>query len=600
MAELFVHAQLGDDSNPGTEALPKRSLNTLDTFFASNPTNSTAHLAGTFRTETFEVSNLVDCTVQQWEGQEEAILRADIDIDTPWIASGGGEYFTDLSNPPSGISRVFENWSERKDDNGANLGSLSNLGETSGAGSLAQNERDYDEGIGRLHVRLYGDDDPNTLRMTYVSSTGPSSDGPTFINCQGITVRGLKIWLYAFFTDESFGDLGGYGLRFISGAQDILIEDCEFRDNGDGHIGFTHSGDVTGVHCRNCTFYGGSDQGGALQVFLDTSSASNFVFEDFRVFGYPFLDRNGVRPTDIPIGVNKYHRIFWLTEGATSGTLQNFVFRNGYVDGYNNAVMARVENDSVIPSDLEDWSTYSIRFEDIIAHRLRAPVENVVVGSAVGFRRCVLHSPAMRDPDTTFDFAFSLVFRSLYLESCVVSGDTGSASVTGLVTISSTTKLIAINSIFYDATITVGATKGIFRFIFSATERLKCVQSLIVSAVGNKIAYTQGVNNVVAANFNMVKNWYFGYAAAMTDESTLDSVSEWQASIDADGIYGVDPEFSDPPTDFQGTIGGALRTTTEVVAGATEKGVNKKPYSGHYGAYQYGVPQVEDPLLVLG
>lgn len=607
MAFLFVHAQNGNDANPGTAASPKQTYSAVETFLIANPSGSDVRLAGTFLSENWDLPALTNVSIDQWEGQAQHLARADAELTLAWVNSVGAEweYTFAVATEPDQIGRVFENWETRKDSQGANLGAMSTLGIISGAGSLVANEFVYDKPTRLLTVRMHDDDNPNNFTMTFVASGSDKVDAPTFSGlCTNVSIANLRHWLYAAIDDNSEAAVVGMGLRFSGGAAGLTIDNCEFRDNGDAHIGFNGAVNFDDITISKGSFYGGSFQGGAVNVVMDGVNMSNLTISDFTILGYPTLDRNSVRPTDVPVGINKEHRCFWLAADAAN-TLLNIEIHDGFVDCYNISSFLRVENWNAGAgvSDLEDFSTFPIRVHNVRVENARTIMQPVVLGGALAFRRCYLDASFMQDVDVTFTFAMSGILGNagyIFLESCVLIGDT-TGSTGSLVQLSGSARCFAVNTTFYNRGTTVDpAVHGIFKWASSGIENLKCIQCVLAMSTENALCFVNSNPTVQAVNLNMVDCWYFGYDPAnMTDEASLNTVDEWISSLDANGVYGTDPEFHNAPTNLEGTGGGALREDTRIVAGSADVGIRGLLSSDHWGPYQYGgAPQL--PLMGVG
>lgn len=86
------------------------------------------------------------------------------------------------------------------------------------------------------------------------------------------------------------------------------------------------------------------------------------------------------------------------------------------------------------------------------------------------------------------------------------------------------------------------------------------------------------------------KNWYSGFPSAEYHRNTgvnLLSEAQWQSTVDADGRYTGDPVYADADTLKPDKATMAIALEPE---GASDGpvGVNNKPYSGRYGAWQKG------------
>lgn len=139
-----------------------------------------------------------------------------------------------------------------------------------------------------------------------------------------------------------------------------------------------------------------------------------------------------------------------------------------------------------------------------------------------------------------------------------------------------------------------GGTSLMRELAGESNSEIVCDRSVII-ADGSSGAKTRVINaqsDSDGSSWTFTDNWYFGFDAEdgyASGNLGFDSQSEWQAEIDPAGVYDVDPELANPPDDLSPAPGGALRTSVDFDADFADAiGVAGNPYSGHYGAYQFG------------
>lgn len=601
MPDVFVDGALGNDGNAGTAAAPLRTLAGMSTFFTNNPSDSTAFLAGTFDGEqTWDLSNLTNITIRQWEDPDRlpCIIRADTPLTGTWTLLAG-EYWHPYVHEALPHA-IMENWETRLDANGVNLGFMDVEGVISGIGSLAVNEWASDLAANRVYVRMYDDDSPNDFTMSLV---GPGQDVPTFTGCTGVTLIDLQIWLFMRAVDGSQAAATGGGFRFLQ-CSNVTIEGCTFRNCGENAININGGAGSSGYLITGCTVYGQGVQGGFFGTGLTANTdVDDIVIEKFTHYATLHLDRNGVPFTaQATVGVNRCPRCFWFhAESDTPGDLTNIIVRNGFINGYNDAIFCRGDNPNISPVDDEDFSNYPVQVSNVRCIDMRSIIQTVdgadPAGTdyAIAFKRCEFHCPNMSTEIVAGQARVqtSLIMardtQPMYFESCDISCDPGNADGTSLAHAG-----VAQNLYFFNCILNITNTGTTLRSVFlidavSAVENIKCHQCLIITGGARPIVLVTG-GSFVAANFDFLDNWYEGNSeVAMSDNAAFFSEAQWLAGIDIGSIFNIAPELINPPTNQEGILNGNnQRKTRKVVLTARNPGINRNTYSGNYGCYQYG------------
>ncbi len=89
------------------------------------------------------------------------------------------------------------------------------------------------------------------------------------------------------------------------------------------------------------------------------------------------------------------------------------------------------------------------------------------------------------------------------------------------------------------------------------------------------------------ASHDFIDCWYENIGSTVySDHTSVNSQSEFETTVDPDGVYDTDPRFLDTISLAPGPSS-ALRTTLKSLTwGTPRSGINGKPYNGTYGAYQ--------------
>lgn len=540
--------------------------------------NDTVNLAGTFRGELI-VETLDGLTIQQWNGRTKAILRGDTLISGTWLSFVSNEWQINIGTGLD-LEGMVEDWDTRINGQGFHYGHLI-LGTSA---SLVQGEYDYDSGSGVLHV---------------FSTTNPTSNGVVYGWCVGghcieITgintlVRGLDIYLY---TETTSGQ--GYGVRLLT-CTDGLVEDCEIIDCGFHGIGFTSTPNTNNVISR-CTVSGGSAAGTQFVSAITSGSIgqnlTGGIMIDCHANVYTNLDFAGV-----PMVLTSVAG--YITHGSTDQFVQDLKFirctatpLTGSLWNYSGF---SINSGTTVPSNLDDWTTYPVQLIDCSVPDGFIGVTSAESGTAVwvAYVRCYIETIAYNATISAGNNKLPYLGGCL-LDSCVFIGNSDVGQDPILRTISgNNTELRIFNTILHNVVTATGVAHALMQWSGTddTTALLRCRGSIFSCAVDID-SNSMGLLRDFHGTIDMNDCWYYRIAAGhfnFQGDTGQILKTDWSGTHDVNGVYDIDPGYTSRTTgNMQGTLNSAMKVTKKALALATERGINGRRYSGHYGPYQYG------------
>jgi len=174
----------------------------------------------------------------------------------------------------------------------------------------------------------------------------------------------------------------------------------------------------------------------------------------------------------------------------------------------------------------------------------------------------------------------------IYLESCVIAYDTGTAGTRQIVRAHTDAFVTMTNCSFYLFDGPGGTEHAVFRY--QAATGIKARQCVFqADADGEDRELCVGDASVAASLHDFVDCWYDNIDTNDYSQNTsFDSQAEWESVIDGNGVYDTDPGYTSA-TDLTPTLTSALRTTKKTTTWPTPRvGINDYAYDGSYGAYQ--------------
>lgn len=586
----YVHAQSGNDANSGSAASPFRTLARLASVVRSG---DVCRIAGTFRAQSLSLTGISYCTIEQWEGQAQAIVRADEQV-AGFIPSDG-VHVASIPGAPLYLATVIVDWDAALGGDGRRRAHLRPVHES--LVSKLDYSYSYDSLSGAISLRLDGAD-PAGHSIAYVAPGGNAfwfrpGGGEA---CVGNTVRGITFALWA---DGAAGRGNGVLMENARGA---LIENCRFEDCG-YHAWSFPSGICEDNIVRDC-FAAGLAAGGIGGAFYAGGAGVSGARVSAsavrcRVLANGFLDPRGmpVFPGATSGGFISH------TDGVNNNLVADVEYIECTVEGYvppsgaggrDNAFYSR---DALVAADRFDPATYAVRAErcklvDASASLSpgsiafsRSRLELTRAGASGASAGGVLGDAGGAAPGTSHGF---------FACEIVVDLDAPIAGTGMVFNCRGNAQTVLVNTSVYDRGVGGAGASPAWRFMFNYGG------SGSAAAVGSVFAYrvtgTGNATRFLCANdlANGVDAHAFAQCAirGVTDgfysgNPAFNQSAEWSTIVDP----GAAIVESNPFIDQAGAtldLSEPLRSVQRPTSPRAPYGFNGRAYDGRFGAWQYG------------
>lgn len=576
-ATIYADGDAPHDGN-GTETNPFNNLLTLEAaLIASSHSDLTVYFAGTFRGERlFLEATYTNCSYQQWQDKPQAVIRGDVIIDGTWNEVVPGlRYSIPLSG---GIQSVVEDWDVRIDAQGRHYGHMRKVNSTAEVEST-EGSWFHDDTLSLLHIHASNDENPNTSGRTYARCR-PSSAW-YLGNHHNCVVDGIHFLLWV---DPASGS--GYGI-FMGAAKDCTIRNCVAIDYGFHGFGFVGPS-CTGNTFDRCITRGGRDNGSTGFVFYtQTGSMYGCRAFDCEAHLHHLLDTHG---QPLLAGPGWSADGFYAHTGG-GGKITDLELQRCVAYGYEvrGGFGFSAGNNVAMPADAEDPASYAVRVYE--CSLVNGVSNSLGTAARIAFARCDFDLTRMTIVQPTNPTAFNSQpgVQALF-ESCTIALNTDGMAGASCFRLGNGAKYLLRGCTVYDDGIESAGLRTFFRFT-SASSVADASQTVFVHRATQHLSIADGGVSVPASNQRFDHCWYDGIdpVNGYSPNPTFDSLAEFAAGIDAEGIFDIDPQFVDAPDDLEGTETGPLHTTVESLPGVDRLGINLQEYSGHYGAHQYGL-----------
>lgn len=540
-----------------------------------------------------------------WIGDSDSvrrtILRGDVIVDELFLdmnSSVNGAYFYAESKPRS------VTWNYQRDDE---LGSVTGIdgvrpyyGHLVEADSLSDTREQEGAWVWLDGVVYLGPPVGETYSGVEVTMCLADRDAVEVINSQSFLISGLDIFLWMGYANNT-----GYCIQGIS-CKNGVLDDINCWDYGWHALGFSG---VTSRDCevRNCNAYSVAELGGAVQipyVFYASETVENLGHRlsssTFHV--YPPLTVSG----HAIYGEMKPKMLLVHGDSQVGNQVGGVVMADCLMKSWLDRLV--LEDDGMIVGDsLQGTSVASL--DDAVAYNWNIPTEYPlqvidcvfdrempVPGNNAAFWRCRFNGTGYPDtrnftsqheqlitycissefiyPSYTFGAHQYIRQHKTYPGAFNVNFENCLFSIGG-----SSSKESALFGVFKPESVSIRVSNSIFQ---------SGANALLVRS------YTNTSNLFGLGSFEFDRNWYdFSGTRAYRTSDAVGYYSTWEAEVDmpAKGaVYQEADAFnSSEAGDFSYIIGSDLDTYSVPDTKSETKylnGINKMPYSSHYGPYQ--------------
>lgn len=620
-AEVWFVDSNAPPGGDGAQATPFSRLSDVENLIDSG---DTVHLKGEFRETLVPQTGLTDVLISNWPDESAPfVIRGDRPL-TDWE---GGPLIYSAPVPASvsidDIASVVWNYDQSIDSSGRHFGHLRDRNDE-GVLDVDGSWRRGVDGDHRIYIRPpegASSPHPSTQNVAWVEAD------LDLIDMRVATDSRVENGLF-YLSPSKNPQADGYAVKFSRGATRCEIRNCVSFDSGLHAFGFANGlGETVDCVIRDCKAYGAihlqPTNAPTLYIFHSKGGPGGGAYgcRTFDVEGhcYPGLlaDHTDEEASYLREGLKivGVHHHTSLPQGDLIADVEHHRMR---IVGYPGAVSSPFEVANCNPLDPSldpfDPAAYPVRFFDSIAEGCSHYLGGPSVDRTVAFVR------------TRFDFLGNAEEHGGTdrladpVQSCMVFG--GSFSVEDYLFSSSTIQIgvgdaaipapIAVTGRDSERTIRLD---GSTVFLVGATD-LSEVAHLYVDRDAAEIAIhaRQTVfasqSPLMFANFSplieladraaSMETWQFEanwYSQIATDSYAAhpqyDGAAEWanlQDSPTEGAIFDIDPGFQSAPDNLAPAAMSPLLMMTHHLAGSERRGIEGNPYSGHYGAYQFGAP----------
>ncbi|NUQ53961.1 MAG: hypothetical protein HUU19_14855 [Phycisphaerales bacterium] len=591
----YVEDTIGNDLAAGTKAAPFKTLAKAQAVLASG---DTVRARGQFR-EPWDVTDKSNVTLTNWDDFDAPwpVIRGDTVITGAWTSTSN--HWNINIGAGKNIVSVVVNWDTSADAQGRNYGHVK-LAADEATVDGTNNSWFYNSGTGVMSWRGSSPlEDPATLTIAWCKG---GVDGVRFIGsagtCDNIVVRRVKSVLWS---DKTAGL--GYCFK-LQNCRNSLLDDCIAQDSGYHGFGFISYGanKNEGNYDRNIISKGGHVQMDSGHVYYHESSLKSGSFYA-TIHCYPLLGRDG-NPVPVTGVTNATGNGFAIhTNGTAKHAAGAFTSRGMKIVHYDtaptftNRINSIRTSDANQPSDELDESTYPIWFD-------RSKIVNGVwsqLNSGGAFTRAewsfdqagpsgAATAGVVGDNASIPDHATILYKGCFVVANLDNAGGTYLIQARGNTGTAKTSKVIGVNSTFWNSGTSGSTTRSIFSIQGSATGSVRMIQNVFghrTASATNYLVINDGSVGGPAHAFSDNVYWNIG-TARWSGNTSYDTQAEWLSAIDPtmivptvaplEDVTGASPR---PPI--------AMWSQRKFVSSLTH-GVNGARYNGNYGCWQVPPP----------
>jgi hypothetical protein len=412
-------------------------------------------------------------------------------------------------------------------------------------------------------------------------------------NCARLTIRDIDFALWTEVTNNA-----GYSVKFTN-CVDSVVESSLSRDSGwhaYGAVGFPNGG----ITIRNCESRGQRTDGERVSnpfVFANTvrnkGSVSGFIGEDLTHHAYGLLDWQGLPLTP------GYSGVSLLSHGTVGSTIHDVAWRRAFVMTYDDEPLCMLANawdsaESALPSSA---SAYDAR---VLDSRIRSAAPGV--RGSVSVSRTAFDIRPGRTWQSDGSAPLGVSGTTVLYSACTFVFDLSHAPFGRLFDVRDGGRLLLAHSSLYSITLAedggsgrTDAERGAFALVADGDSSLIALNSVFARDQAGSFFVDETPDGTGVETRDC---WYvhlpFGPDEAPDSATGIDAksvpIGDQAALADPGGVYNDYPGMIAPERgDFSAPATAPIRTLRQpATRPAIRMGINGEPYSGHFGALQYG------------
>ena len=154
---------------------------------------------------------------------------------------------------------------------------------------------------------------------------------------------------------------------------------------------------------------------------------------------------------------------------------------------------------------------------------------------------------------------------------------------------------------------TAAQVRGFFNHIITASPTIYARQTIFMHRLAasgsnhNNLTYNNSgitTDELVASMLKFKDCWYINMDSDRYASGTfVNDSSEWASKVDANGVYGTRSPFLDDSGASPLSLNAYGKSVQKYVLPNIKDGINRRLYSKHYGAHQYGFEATTIPPL---
>ncbi len=631
--QWHVRATGGSDSGAGTSyADAYATIAKVATVAASG---DTIYFSGIFRLSSgVTFTSLSNVTYAQEPGQTATDIRWETLTGTGWTDDGGGKWHktlaTGLGNGAGSSvmnGELLFQWNTTTDSLGRPTGHLKYV-----AGAGAVNQYDYNNATGRCDINVSGSPNGATTDVSYSVST-TAAVCITLAGGTGNLVSGLTFSLNcAMGTAPVATPIASYGLLITNNSGTRTVG-CTFRDSFWHHAGYLNFVASAVPNAGNtfelCVFYGGYGNLGQSVFYADDAAVAvtGARWLSCTTYSHRYLNPLGVAITNTSLTTNT--QVGAQAHGGAGAVVDLLASNCRFLEsewGWQpcsfanqpatsptwtwSACPARTDTCTFAGDGVNQTGCSSMRNGANIAHR--KPI--------IDIRNCGPSGMAHSSGPGAITQSAAGLFVLMDTPSIICTIDDGLGDGTGpsgptspdgsavgesvlFNPYGAAAEIRLINPSIHD---TSTPTPSFYRYVFGLagrTDNFVRVRGGAISLASDfatNLLFGQDGGSS-AGQHDLVDVAFYTRTATLSLLGTIDTPAKWLSAVDSTAKFVSGAMFPNVPTTLAlnptSSIYGLRRSSAAVLPSAG--GING-PYTGYFGAYQYGATPAPPPFTIGG